>query len=114
MNAGPSRAAKRLQRGGMATQDGKIGPKTLSMVFNMEPAALLDKYAQACESYYRSLKTFEIYGRGWLRRNDAVLEKAKLMVLYIYFLRFAYENGGRISSFISNELANLFASMTIV
>lgn len=28
----------------------------------------------------RSLKTFEIYGRGWLRRNDEVLAKAKSMV----------------------------------
>ena len=80
VNAGPSRAAKRLQRVVMATQDGKIGPKTLSMVFNMEPATLLDKYAEARESYYRSLKTFEIYGRGWLRRNDEILAKAKSMV----------------------------------
>ena len=80
VNAGPSRAAKRLQRVVMATQDGKIGPKTLSMVFNMEPATLLDKYAEAREAYYRSLKTFEIYGRGWLRRNDEVFEKAKSMV----------------------------------
>jgi len=80
VNAGPSRAAKRLQRVVMAAQDGKIGPKTLSMVFNMEPATLLDKYAEARESYYRSLKTFEIYGRGWLRRNDEVLEQAKSMV----------------------------------
>ena len=64
----------------MAKQDDKIGPKTLSMVFNMQPATLLDKYAQARESYYHSLKTFEIYGRGWLRRNDEVLEKAKSMV----------------------------------
>ena len=82
VNAGPSRAAKRLQRVVMAAQDGKIGPKTLSMVFNMGPATLLDKYAEARESYYRSLKTFEIYGRGWLRRNDEVLEQAKSMVSY--------------------------------
>ena len=79
VNAGPSRAAKRLQRVVMATQDGKIGPKTLSMVFNMEPAILLDKYAEAREAFYRSLKTFEIYGRGWLRRNNEVLAKAKLL-----------------------------------
>ena len=65
----------------IATQDGKIGPKTLSMVFNMEPATLLDKYAEAREAYYRSLKTFEIYGRGWLRRNDEILAKAKSMVV---------------------------------
>ena len=50
------------------------------MVFNMEPATLLDKYAEARESYYRSLKTFEIYGKGWLRRNDEVLEKAKSLM----------------------------------
>ena len=48
----------------------------------MEPATLLDKYAQAREAYYRSLKTFEIYERGWLRRNDEVLEKAKSMVVW--------------------------------
>ena len=63
----------------IAMQDGKIGPKTLSMVFNMEPATLLDKYAEAREAYYRSLKAFEIYGRGWLRRNDEVLAKANLL-----------------------------------
>ena len=64
----------------MAAQDGKIGPKTLSMVFNMEPATLLDKYAEAREPYHLSLKTFEIYGRGWLLRYNEVLEKAKSMI----------------------------------
>jgi len=65
----------------MESQDGKIGPQKLSMVFNMEPATLLEKYAEARAAYYRSLKTFEIYGRGWLRRNDEVLEKAKSMIV---------------------------------
>ena len=81
VNAGPSRAAKRLQRVVMAAQDGKIGPKTLTMVFTMPAETLLEKYAEAREAYYRSLKTFEIYGRGWLRRNNEVLEKAKTMVV---------------------------------
>ena len=80
VNAGPSRAAKRLQRVVMSTQDGKIGPKTLSMAFNMEPATLLDKYAEAPATYYSSLKTFKIYERGWLRRNDEILEKANGMI----------------------------------
>jgi lysozyme family protein len=51
------------------------------MVFNMEPGTLLDKYAEARAAYYRSLKTFEIYGRGWLRRNNEVLVKAKGMIV---------------------------------
>jgi lysozyme family protein len=51
------------------------------MVFNMEPGTLLDKYTEARAAYYRSLKTFEIYGRGWLRRNNEVLVKAKGMIV---------------------------------
>ena len=76
VNAGPGRAAKRLQRVVAATQDGAIGPKTLAMVYNMEPKNLLQKYANQREAYYRSLKTFEIYGNGWLRRTREVLEKS--------------------------------------
>ena len=37
VNAGPSRAAKRLQRVVMATQDGKIGSKTRSLQLLMIP-----------------------------------------------------------------------------
>ena len=45
----------------------------------MEPTDILHKYADQREAYYRSLKTFEIYGNGWLRRNKEVLEKALKM-----------------------------------
>jgi lysozyme family protein len=79
VNAGPGRAAKRLQRVVAAAQDGAIGPKTLAMVYNMDPVDILNKYADQREAYYRSLKTFEIYGNGWLRRNREVLEKALKM-----------------------------------
>ena len=41
---------------------------------------MLDKYAEARAAYYRSLKTFEIFGRGWPRRNDEVLAKAIGMI----------------------------------
>lgn len=80
VNAGPRRAAKRLQRVVMAAQDGKIGPKTLAMVFDMEPSVLLEKYAAQREAYYRSLETFYIYGRGWLRRNREILKKSLEMI----------------------------------
>lgn len=80
VNAGPGRAAKRLQRVVGAAQDGAIGPKTIQMVYNMDPADLLEKYADARETYYRGLRTFDIYGRGWLRRNQEVLEKALRLV----------------------------------
>ena len=41
VNAGPSRAAKRLQRVVMATQDGKIGSKTRSLQLLMIPLSHL-------------------------------------------------------------------------
>ena len=79
VNAGPGRAAKRLQRVVAAKQDGAIGPRTLALVHDMEPVDILNKYADIRENYYRSLKTFDRYGRGWLRRNKEVLEKALKM-----------------------------------
>lgn len=47
----------------------------------MEPVTLLEKYADAREIYYKTLDAFSIYGRGWLRRNEEVLEKAKTLVV---------------------------------
>ena len=50
------------------------------MVFNMEPTILLDKYAEAREACYWSLKTFDKSGWDWLRRNQQVRDNAKYMV----------------------------------
>lgn len=68
VNAGPGRAAKLLQQAVGVTADGAIGPATLKAVTAMQPADLIEKYSAAKETFYRSLPTFETFGKGWLRR----------------------------------------------
>jgi len=68
VNAGPGRAAKLLQQAVGVAADGAIGPATLKAVAAMQPADLIEKYSAAKESFYRSLPTFETFGKGWLRR----------------------------------------------
>ena len=80
VNAGPSQASKLLQRVVGAAADGKIGPNTLRSVMNHEPKEILEKYYDARESFYRSLKDYEHFGRGWSRRNKETLEKALKLI----------------------------------
>lgn len=74
VNAGPARAARYLQRLVGAAQDGKIGNGTLgevrSFVASHGVAEAIRQYQQARRGYYRSLSTFDTFGRGWLRRVD--------------------------------------------
>ena len=77
VNAGVSRASKMLQAVVGVTQDGGIGPQTLSAVNRMDKADVIENYAARREAFYRNLKTFETFGKGWLRRN----EKTKIEAL---------------------------------
>lgn len=74
VNAGPKRASKILQRAVGAVADGKIGPKTLAAVNAMDPVEVLHNYYEGREKFYRSLSSYERYGRGWSRRNKETLE----------------------------------------
>lgn len=76
VNAGPARAARYLQITVGAFPDGKIGPETLAKVKEYtereSQAALVREYAQHRRDYYRRLKTFPTFGRGWLRRVEHI------------------------------------------
>ena len=76
VNSGTGRAAKALQKAVGATEDGSIGPMTLIEVERVEPANIINRIAIYREQFYRSLSTFETFGRGWLRRNDETREQA--------------------------------------
>ena len=69
-----------LQKVVGVTQDGGIGRNTLAAVFRMTPVDIIEQYAAEREAFYRRLKTFDTFGRGWLRRNEetrlAALEMA--------------------------------------
>ena len=80
VNGGVGRGAKMLQKVVGVTQDGGIGPQTLGAVSRMDPSDIIEQYAAEREAFYRRLKTFDTFGRGWLRRNEetrlAALEMA--------------------------------------
>ena len=80
VNAGPGRAIKLLQSAVGVTPDGGFGPLTLAAVQAIDPVELIEKFSQAKEDFYRSLNTFETFGKGWLNRVAAVKIKATSML----------------------------------
>jgi lysozyme family protein len=80
VNAGVGRSAKILQSAVGVTPDGGIGPITLAAVKAQDPAELVQKFSDAKEAFYRSLNTFETFGKGWLNRVAAVKIKANTLL----------------------------------
>lgn len=80
VNAGVGRSAKTLQSVVGATPDGAIGPKTITAVYSYPPEDVVERFSQAKEAFYRSLPTFDVFGKGWLNRVAAVKIKADSMM----------------------------------
>ena len=76
VNSGTGRAAKALQKAVEAEQDGSIGPLTLMKVKDHEVVNIINRIAIYREQFYRSLSTFDTFGKGWLRRNDETRRQA--------------------------------------
>lgn len=76
VNAGPSRAVKYLQMLVNVKQDGVLGPMTIDKVNKYVQTVGNDtaarKYQELRRGYYKKLKTFSTFGKGWLRRVDEV------------------------------------------
>lgn len=70
VNAGPGRAIKLLQSSIGCVPDGVIGPKTRGLICDSNTATLISQFSEARREYYRSLKTFPVFGKGWLARVD--------------------------------------------
>lgn len=70
INAGPGRSIKLLQSSIGCVPDGVIGPRTRGLISDSNCAALIAKFSEARREYYRSLKNFPIFGKGWLNRVD--------------------------------------------
>jgi lysozyme family protein len=80
VNAGPGRSAKILQTAVGVPADGGIGPITLAAVKAQDPTELVEKFSAAKEDFYRSLNTFDTFGKGWLNRVAAVKIKANTLL----------------------------------
>ena len=76
VNSGPGRATKALQRAVGAFEDGVVGPQTLMAVTASQSHEIINRIAVHRDSYYRDLKHFDTFGRGWIRRNDETREQA--------------------------------------
>lgn len=77
VNSGPGRAVRFLQQCLGVTADGAFGPLTRTALSVAEPRTLIVRYAKEREAFFRSLGTFDAFGRGWLRRLREVTGRAE-------------------------------------
>ena len=81
VNSGVSQASKALQRVLGVLDDGIIGSRTVAATCRQEnQAVVVEAISQKREDFYRSLGTFDTFGRGWLRRNDETRDEALRMI----------------------------------
>jgi lysozyme family protein len=73
VNSGPGQAAKWLQRALGVKVDGVIGPATI-LAASTAPnkLAIIRGVCDLRLAFMRRLKTFETFGRGWVRRVEAI------------------------------------------
>jgi lysozyme family protein len=73
VNSGVGQSAKWLQRALGVPADGVIGPQTIIAArAHDNHDALVRKICDLRAAFYRALKTFKTFGKGWLRRLDDV------------------------------------------
>lgn len=85
VNSGPSRGVKLLQKAlnGLGQQiavDGKVGQQTLTAIAAVDEPTLIAAYAQTHENFYRRLKHFSTFGKGWLNRLADITRGARDLV----------------------------------
>lgn len=76
VNKGVGRAAKLMQRGAGVPEDGALGPKSMAAINALDAADFIAKVSEARRDFYKSLKTFPTFGKGWLRRVDETEKEA--------------------------------------
>ena len=72
VNAGVGRASKFLQQAAGVTADGQIGPKTIAAVTAKSADEIIEAFCALREAHYKSLSTFDTFGKGWMRRLASV------------------------------------------
>jgi len=74
VNSGTVQAAKWLQRAIGATDDGRVGPQTLTMARAAQPDFALRRMIAQRLKFMTDLKTWPSFSRGWARRIVDLLE----------------------------------------
>jgi lysozyme family protein len=71
VNAGAGRSVKLLQDAIGVVMDGVIGPITMARINEANVETLIDKFSEIRTDYYKGLKLFPVFGRGWLARTES-------------------------------------------
>jgi lysozyme family protein len=71
VNSGSGRSVKLLQDAIGVVTDGVIGPNTMAKINEANVEVLIDKFSEARTSFYKGLKTFPVFGSGWLSRTES-------------------------------------------
>jgi len=80
VNQGVGRAVRWLQEVAGVRVDGIIGPMSIRAIQNVARPLALAHFMDLRRSHYRSLSTFDRFGRGWMARCDRVEGKAMSMI----------------------------------
>lgn len=79
VNSGPTRAVKYLQQVVGVPADGIIGRKTMAAVMDAPADEVVDAICGRRVDFLRNLPTFDVFGKGWMRRVTEVERVAKGM-----------------------------------
>jgi lysozyme family protein len=71
VNSGSGRSVKLLQDAIGVVADGVIGPNTMAKINEANVETLIDKFSEARTAFYKGLKTFPVFGKGWLARTES-------------------------------------------
>lgn len=74
VNSGVGRAVKWMQEVAGVEADGMAGAKTVAAVTQMPKDEFINAFCDKRQAFVESLSTFEIFGKGWTRRIQAVRE----------------------------------------
>lgn len=80
MMSGPANAARFLQHVLGVDQDGVIGPITLSVLRDADPAAVNRAFCTERETFYAALPTAQYFGRGWDARAERCRDYVALLI----------------------------------
>ena len=80
VNAGPGRSVKLLQQSIGVVPDGIVGPRVRTKIRESNVADIIKSFCEFRREYYKSLKNFPIFGKGWLNRVDEEERQAIQMI----------------------------------
>lgn len=80
VNSGIKQAIKDLQKSLGVTIDGIIGNQTIGAANSKPQRKILENYIEARLNFLMSLKNWKIYGNGWGRRVNRVIEVCEKLI----------------------------------